>query len=73
MIGENIKTAIAIEMTERQIRILKYCEKYYDKIEFIAEHGGFDIKGGRTIIDYDNNSNISNVQLLTNYRPVNNL
>lgn len=72
MTGENI-SAIAIEMTERQIRILKYCEKYHDKIEFIAEHGGFDVRGGRTIIDYDNANNISNLQRVLNDRPVNNL
>lgn len=58
---------ITIEINERQAKILKFCETYYEKIEYIALHGGFSVKGGRTIIDYDDGSNISNVQLVLNF------
>ncbi len=48
-----------IYLTSSQCKILAYCEKYYDKIEYIAEHGGFDLCGGSVEIHYDPKNNIS--------------
>ncbi len=55
----NLEILIPTSLTPRQIKIFKYCEKYYDKIEYIAEHGGFDICGGNVEIHYDPQNNIS--------------
>jgi hypothetical protein len=59
MANMQIEVLIPTKLTEQQIKILHYCEKYYDKIEFIAEHGGFDIVNGSCEIHYNNLNKIS--------------
>jgi len=54
---------------EKQKKWIEYGEKYFDKVSFIIECGGFDICHGSTTIDFKDSGEISNVKRIYNDRP----